>query len=298
MNCRIPICFSVNEAYCQHMAVTMASILEHNTDNFLEFHIFHLDVTPETISKISEFNCKYNNCSVCFHKMDADRFAGLPARPELYFRYVIADELKEHPRAIHMDVDIICRSSLRELWTTDLKGCLLGMVLDDKEDSERLRKYRRKLGMNPEAPYFCAGLLLMDLDGFRREGIPAKLFENTRKFADILCWYDQDMINLVCQGRILRLDKEWNCADRYSPFRRDVRQWHFQGFTQHPWCNLWKNITWMPYLKYLLKSPYRNNAASFVWAHIKGFFFFSYEKKGVERTLVCGILVRKRKVCK
>jgi lipopolysaccharide biosynthesis glycosyltransferase len=136
----------------------------------------------------------------------------------------------------------------------------------------------------------------MDLEGIRRDGVSAKLFENTRKFADILCWYDQDMINLVCQGRILQLDKLWNCADRYSPFRCDVRQWHFQGFTQHPWCNLWKNITWIPYLKYLLKSPYRDNWRAFVWAHIKGFFFFTYEKKGVERTLVCGILVRKKRV--
>jgi lipopolysaccharide biosynthesis glycosyltransferase len=280
------------------MAVTMASILEHNTDNFLEFHVFHLDVTDETISRLLEFGHRYDNCALHFHKMDSRKFVELPARPELFFRYVIAEELNEYSRVIHMDVDIVCCSNLSDLWTTDLKGNLLGMVLDDKEDSNRLRRYREKLGMDIEEPYFCAGLLLMDLDGFRREGIPAKLFENTRKFADILCWYDQDMINLVCQGRILQLDKLWNCADRYSPFRRDVRQWHFQGFTQHPWCNLWKNITWMPYLKYLLKSPYRNNAASFVWAHIKGFFFFSYEKKGVERTLVCGILVRKRKVRK
>ena len=297
-NCHIPICFSVNDAYCQHMAVTMVSILEHNTDNDIEFNVFHLDLREETISLLTELECRYRNCKIRFHQMDRERFAGLPARPELYFRYVVAEILKSEPKAIHMDVDIICRSNLRELWRVELGDHLLGMVSDNKEDSERFNRYREMLGMDVAQPYFCAGLLLMDLEGIRREDISRKLFENTMRFADRLCWFDQDMINLVCQRRILELDCAWNCTDRYSPFRRDVRQWHFQGFTQHPWCNLWKNITWMPYLKYLLKSPYRKNAASFVWAHIKGFFFFSYEKKGVERTLVCGILVRKRKVRK
>ena len=173
---------------------------------------------------------------------------------------------------------------------------VVGVVSDGKENTGRFRTYREMLGMDTDSAYYCAGLLLMNLDLMRKEGIPEKLFENTRKFADRLSWYDQDIINLVCGGRIVELDKTWNCTDKYSPFRKDVRQWHFQGFTRHPWCNLWKNITWMPYLKYLLKSPYRKNAFAFVWAHIKGFFWFSYAKKGVRRRLCCGILVYRKKV--
>ena len=296
MRCRIPICFSVNDAYCQHMAVTMVSVLEHNLGNDIVFHVFHQDVSDETCCKLSEIARSYENCEVLFHKMDSQIFRGLPARSELYFRYVVADVLQDEPKAIHMDVDIVCQSNLRELWETDVENALVGMVPDGKEDSVRFRQYRKMLGMDADSTYYCAGLLLMNLDRMRREGIPAKLFENTRKFADRLCWYDQDMINLVCGGQIVELDKIWNCTEKYSPFRNDVRQWHFQGFTQHPWCNLWKNITWIPYLKYLLKSPYRNNAFKFVWAHIKGFFWFVYEKKGVRRGLFCGILVYRKKV--
>ncbi len=34
----------------------------------------------------------------------------------------------------------------------------------------------------------------------------------------------------------------------------------------------------------------------FIMGHVLGFFYFKYTKKQVERTLVCGILVRKRNV--
>ncbi|GEM_PF-2856250 len=37
-------------------------------------------------------------------------------------------------------------------------------------------------------------------------------------------------------------------------------------------------------------------AAAFVWGHIKGFFWFTYTKKRVRRTLCCGVLVHKKKM--
>ena len=104
-----------------------------------------------------------------------------------------------------------------------------------------------------------------------------------------------DVINAVMEERFTDIDPLWNMTKRFSFFRRDVKMWHFVHQTQKPWCNLWKNITWIPYLKYLLKTPYRSNAPSFVWNHIKGFFFFSYTKNLSTRYLVCGVRVWKSK---
>ena len=96
--------------------------------------------------------------------------------------------------------------------------------------------------------------------------------------------------------RILQLDARWDGINiRYSPFRNDIAIWHFMGALLKPWCNIWKNTTWPIYLKYLLKSPYRDNAWRFVWGHVKGFFYFRYTKKGATRYLVCGIRVWKKK---
>ena len=150
--------------------------------------------------------------------------------------------------------------------------------------------------MSVGSKYFASGLLVMDLEAMRREGSVKKLFDVTEKIQDVMSWPDMDALNVAYEGRFTPIDPVWNCIDRYSSRRRDVRIWHFPGFTTKPWCNIWKNTTWPVYLKYLLKSPYRANAVRFVWGHLKGAVYFKYVKKGVERTLVCGILVRKRRI--
>jgi lipopolysaccharide biosynthesis glycosyltransferase len=135
----------------------------------------------------------------------------------------------------------------------------------------------------------------MDLEYMRRKRSASKLMENTIKYAEKIAWPDQDMINLTFRNRILQLGPEWDGINvRYSPFRRGIVIWHFPGFLMKPWCNIWKNTTWPIYLKYLLKSPYRDNTWRFVWGHIIGFFFFKYTKKQVTRYLVCGVSVWKK----
>jgi lipopolysaccharide biosynthesis glycosyltransferase len=133
--------------------------------------------------------------------------------------------------------------------------------------------------------------LLMDLATLRNESSVKVLFETTCANAERLLFPDQDVINIVFDGRIKEVPAIWNCADGYSVFRNDVIQWHFQCQTQKPWCNLWKNITWIPYLKYLRKTPYLSEVFRFVWGHIKGLFYFKYSKKGVTRHLICGVRV-------
>ena len=156
---------------------------------------------------------------------------------------------------------------------------------------------KRLMGLSGPSPYFYSGLLVMDLAKMRAEGASKALFDATMQYADKVSWPDQDAINLVFRDRILQLGPEWDGINvRYSPFRRDIVIWHFPGFTMKPWCNIWKCTTWLPYLWYLLKTPYRGNAFRFVWEHVKGFFWFSYTKNCMRRYLVCGIRVWKRKV--
>ena len=135
--------------------------------------------------------------------------------------------------------------------------------------------------------------MVMDLAGLREGGYPRKLMENTARYAGKIAWPDQDVINITLRGRIAELGSEWDGINvRYSPFRRGISLWHFPGATQKPWCNLWKSITWMPYLAYLLKTPYRGNAWRFVWGHVKGFFYFKYTKKKYGRALCAACAIK------
>lgn len=294
----ISMSFSVSDNYSQHLAVVLASILVNNPDSRFVFHVLHRNISEENQSRILELERMYPNGRISFHLIDAAAFDSFPIPKELehvtketYFRYVLPDILQNEKRTIYSDVDVLCIGDLRPLWKTDLKGCVIGAV-SEGQDGEFKKKL---LGLTDDAPYFNAGMLVMDLKAMRSERSPAVLMGNTIKYAKRIAWPDQDIINMTFRNRILELEAIWNCfknVDHGMKKRVVIR--HFANATQKPWCNIWKNTTWPIYLKYLLKTPYSKNAWRFVLGHVKGFFYFKYVKKGVTRHLVCGIRVWKK----
>ena len=294
---RISLSFSISDNYAQHLAVVIASVLVNNPKSDFVFHVLHRNITPENERKVKELEAMYRNCRVEFHHIDASQFEKFPipeqlehVTQEMYYRYILPEVLKDEDRTIYSDVDVLCVGDLKPLWELDLKGNILAAV----SEGERGEFKKRLIGLTGDAPYFYSGLLVMDLRAMREGDYARKQMETTVAMAGRIAWPDQDVINTVFRNKILQLGPEWDGINvRYSPFKQGVVIWHFPGFTMKPWCNIWKNITWIPYLKYLLKSPYRKKALKFVLGHLGGFFYFIYTKKQVCRVLVCGIRVCK-----
>jgi lipopolysaccharide biosynthesis glycosyltransferase len=240
----------------------------------------------------------YPSCKIKFHLVNATAFEKFSIPKELehvtqetYYRYILSDVLADEKRTIYSDVDVLCVGDIKALWNIDLKGNIIAAVSEGPNGEFK----KKPIGLTGDAPYFYAGLLVLDLDTMRVENSSRILMENTEKYAGRIAWPDQDIINITFRDRILQLDARWDGINvRYSPLRKDIVIWHFPGVLLKPWCNIWKNITWPIYLMYLLNSPYRDNAWLFIWGHIKGFFYFKYTKKCVTRYLVCGIRVWKR----
>ncbi|MBR3822078.1 MAG: hypothetical protein IKJ37_10715 [Kiritimatiellae bacterium] len=291
----ISMSFSVSDNYSQHLAVVLASVLANNPDSQFVFHVLHRNISEENQSCIRELERMYPNGKVCFHLIDATLFESFPIPKELehvtketYFRYVLPDILQNEKRTIYSDVDVLCVGDLRPLWEIDLRGRIIGAVSEGHDGEFK----KRLLGLTDDAPYFNAGMLVMDLEAMRAERGPAVLMENTIRYANRIAWPDQDIINITFRNRILELETIWNCFRRVNlRMKKRVVIRHFASATQKPWCNIWKNTTWPAYLKYLLKTPYSKKALGFVWGHVKGFFFYKYTKKKVTRYLVCGIRV-------
>lgn len=303
MNGEFSFSFCISDNYAQHLAVVIASILVNNPDEKFVFHVVHRNITSGTEARLRRLEQMYKNHRLVFHKVDESAIAGFKMPPTLahvtvdaFLRYFLPDILKDEKRTVYSDVDVLCRMPLKGLKELDLDGKLIGMVRNRAGEKTAYREeVLAQFGFNPSSPYYFNGFLVMDLEGLREFDFVRKCRETTLATGGKLAFPDLDVINLVCEGRIKEISEIWNGVTGYNPLRRDVRIWHFVCQTQKPWCNLWKNITWIPYLKYLLKTPYKGNALRFVWGHVKGFFFFKYTKNRMTRYLVCGIRVWKRK---
>lgn len=296
MHDRISISFCVNDRYAQHLAVVMASFLHNNPGSDFIFHVLHRDISKANQEKICGMQTSVpdgRSVSVVFHEIDASRFAAFPipealehVTQEMYYRYILPEVLEED-RTIYIDVDVLCVADILPLWQWDLKGNPIGAVSEGEPG-----EFKKKLiGLDGPEPYYYSGMLVMDLAMLREGGYARRLMETTAAMADRIIWPDQDVINTVFRRRITDIPMIWDEVAEYSPFRRDVKIWHFPGALRKPWCPIWNNRGRFPYARYLRMSPYRDRYWSFVWMHIRGFFYLKYTKKCVTRHLVCGIRV-------
>jgi lipopolysaccharide biosynthesis glycosyltransferase len=155
-------------------------------------------------------------------------------------------------RTLYLDSDVIVRHDPSGLWNVDLDGNVVAAVIDgddawsDNSLHDRIA-YHHELGLAPGLAYFNSGVLLVDLDAWRRDDITLRCQQILRRFHDRVMWVDQEILNAALAGRWLKVDRRWNCmtwwlsADkRRPPYDGDLEHAvirHFAGEDHKPWVN-------------------------------------------------------------
>ena len=127
-------------------------------------------------------------------------------------RVFLPDLLPEVHRAVYLDIDTLACTDLRMLAETDMHGAALGVVLEHVSHegshfNERLDIPQGCLG------YFNSGVLLMDLDVFRAEGLVQRVIDFAQAHGDVLTCPDQDALNGALCDRLFQLHPRWNWHD-------------------------------------------------------------------------------------
>ena len=127
-------------------------------------------------------------------------------------RIFIPEILHEEHRVLYCDIDtLICRE-LTELESLDMQGMAVGVVLE--EVSAAHSAFNARLSIPLECPgYFNSGVLLMDLDVFRRDRLVQKILDYAASLRQQLICPDQDALNGALCDRLIRLHARWNWHD-------------------------------------------------------------------------------------
>ncbi|MEA5416112.1 glycosyltransferase family 8 protein [Synechococcus sp. BA-132 BA5] len=153
-----------------------------------------------------------------------------------YARFFIPEYLAEVSRCIYLDTDLIVCSDLNELQLLELHGkssaCVIDGGIDTPQQQQRLRE---KLKLQDPHQYFNSGVIVMDLDAWRRHEIQSKALVVAQDNYDLLDQMDQDALNIVLAGDWLVLDPKWNTSkgradasfsDGIIHFLGKVKPWH------------------------------------------------------------------------
>jgi lipopolysaccharide biosynthesis glycosyltransferase len=145
----------------------------------------------------------------------ADLIDGLPHRyseritQAAYLRLFIdlVPQFEPYSRVIYFDCDVLFNRDPAELASIDMQAPLLAAHdLPSYYDLE----FRKRLPLQPGAPYFNSGVLVFDMPAVRRLDCLERARRFAAEFPDICIQHDQDALNVAFEGRWQTLHPLWN----------------------------------------------------------------------------------------
>lgn len=218
------IVYASDDGYCQHMAVSIVSMIEHNKTEQLIFHILSDGISEDNKRKIQEM-LKFYGRKVNFYPIDGlmeelqDKIRGLDTgrfRITTLARLLMGSILPETvTKVLYLDCDTVVLRNISSLYNMRLNNCIAAMAAEPTIYPE----VKEILGLTAEDTYYNAGMILLNLSLWRSEGKESDCFNYYNTMGGKLPFNDQDIINYVLKDRIKRVGQTYDFITNYYYFR-------------------------------------------------------------------------------
>ena len=234
------IAFCINNAYASKAAVVMFSLLENHKDTYFNFYILSSDLSNESINYLNKLHKKYKNFTVVKVYVQPEIFKDIKSNVdyisvETYYRFAIAELLPDVDKILYLDADLVVNKNISEFYNTNLENYYLAGA----EDSYITKvNHKPEINLSKDDLYINTGVLLMNLPLIRRDGLCNKFIQTTKDLWGTTQYVDQDIINIVCNGRIKQVDNVYNFTAtdmQIEPLKqKDASIIHYTG-PDKPW---------------------------------------------------------------
>jgi lipopolysaccharide biosynthesis glycosyltransferase len=259
----IHLATAADENFARPLAVTVRSLLN-RLGHGIQLRLYVVDggISAETKERLLR-SWRHPGLKVAWIESDFATLGSVPVSGHVtrmtYARLLLPLLLpKKLHRVIYFDSDLLILRDIAPLWRQPIYGAACLAAVDaaaPRIDAElALPNYPacgphlasprpipnyRELGLDPRAHYFNAGIMCLDLELWRSEGISQQAFECLDQNRDHIQWWDQYALNVVLYGRWRPLHVRWNqgahiyCypSQAESPFDAAT----YWALRKHPW---------------------------------------------------------------
>lgn len=280
------IVLATDDNYVQHCCSTMVSVLTHN-DN-VHFFILTEGLKDENRKLMSNF-VNSNGGQIDYCVVDSSVVSQFPMPKEggthisiaTYYRLFVDILLPGNiKKVLYLDCDIIVTSSLIPLYSIDMQNYAIGAVYQNYNkgiDADLLR-----LGIPNKEGYFNAGVLMINLEYWRKNDTREKLIQFIKHNFTKIKQHDQDVLNAVLWSKTIPLSNTWNYqysfkVKHHEEFPSKVKYVlpledpaviHYVSVPK-PWEWGCGHIFVKEYYKYLEMTPFRGWKPKFNWKRYK-----------------------------
>ena len=262
------ICCSTDDNYAQHCGVMLCSLLENNRQARFTVHILIETLLEENRENLNKVVTGYG--AICnFHVVNSELLDGVkyrknrPLTKAAYYRILMSSIFDSTiSNVLYLDADLIVVGDITPLFTIDIDNYALAAP----KDLAKLNDERRfQLSIQHGEPYFCSGMMLINLNYWRKNNSEEKLIEFSKRERKVYN-HDQDALNAVFHGHWFMLSPKWN---RFYPdiydnsffehksdkieFDKNPVIIHFSNYFK-PWNKItWVGVKWTKYRNYYNK---------------------------------------------
>ena len=213
----IPIVFSTDDNYIAFLDVAITSLIE-NASKSYKYRIIvlntGLDSTNVEMVKRNErhgFTIDFVDISEDLKFIKSNLKNVYHFSLVTYYRLFIASLFPQYDKIIYLDCDLVVNGDISELYHTNLDDNILAACPEEfVQNTPDFRDYAEyALGVNPDR-YVNAGVLVINLEAFRKNEIEQKFIRLITEYDFDLLDPDQAYLNYLCFGKIHILPNGWN----------------------------------------------------------------------------------------
>ena len=268
----IHIAFGINDAYAPYISVTIKSIVENNRGNDIRIHVLTDRISNSNQRRLADAVEGCKSAKLEIHTVDDSFLNGLKTGVwtiYTWYRVLLPSILPiEVKKVLYLDADTLVTTDLRELFSVDMTEKSIAATVDIQSFDKRAFE---RCGYEQHKQYICTGVLLMNLEYWRKNGLAETLVDWANSNSERIMFPDQDAINYVCRDTKIILPLRFGIlnaffendvfyTERYSSQLRDCIEHpgiiHYAGC--YPWIKIFAthpmNEMYMKYNKMLRHS--------------------------------------------
>lgn len=214
----IPIAFAGNEQYLPYAAVAIQSIYENsNPDFFYDVNIL-VDASMTENMKNRLSSIRYPNVQITLWDVrnslnGIDLYSVGHYSKQMYYRWLIPEVLSMYDKVVYLDCDLVVEKDIANLYDISIGNNFVGAVNNFLRDNLYSHVCNRLRLDVPQ--YYNSGVLTMNCRAWINRNLKNLCIKRLAVYGKLPC-PDQDVLNIVCKGKIFRLNDRWNF------------QWHHQ----------------------------------------------------------------------
>lgn len=209
------IAYACNEAYVVQTAVSMVSLCENNRGEQMMLYLIDGGIRRESLRKIQILVQKYRHPLKIIPLLSLFGQAGLIAQdfaqhgrdrhPDTIYAKLFLQDVCPTDRILYLDSDTVVAGSLAELWSMQMENIYIAGVQMPYTQAHRIR-----LGLPPETPYLCDGVLLINLQKWREDHVKEKCVAYIQKYHGKPPMLSEGTVNYVSHGLVGLLAPQYN----------------------------------------------------------------------------------------